>query len=148
MMAVANVVAPVNTPVTTPEETVAIPGALLLQAPNGVASLKLVVSPWHTTGLPAIDAGNGLTVTIADDIHPVGSLYVIVAVPNGPVPVTKPVMKSTLAVPGTLLLHVPDGVKSLNCVVRPEHTFNAPVIAAGNGFTVIVAVIRHVVGKV
>ena len=54
---------PDETPVTTPlpVPTVAIPVAPLLQAPDEVASLKVVVAPAHTMAVPAI--GDGLTVT-------------------------------------------------------------------------------------
>ena len=44
----------------------------------------------------------------------------------------------TVALP-LLLVHVPLGVASVRAVVDPTHTFAVPVIAAGSGFTVIVA---------
>ena len=72
----------------------------------------------------------------------------IVAVPDIPVPVTTPVPKPTLAVPDALLVQLPGVVASLNVVVRPEHTVRVPVIAAGNGLTVTIAVIIQVVGNV
>ena len=61
---------PVTTPVNNP--AVAFVILLLLQVPEGVASCKSVVRPTHTAIVPVIAAGNGFTVTIAVDIHPVG----------------------------------------------------------------------------
>ncbi len=52
------------------------------------------------------------------------------------IPVTTP-LEFTVANDGLLLLHVPDGVPSLNVVVRPTHTLVVPVIAAGFGLTVM-----------
>ena len=50
---------PVTTPVPAP--TVARAGILLVQLPPP-ASLKVVVDPTQTCGVPDIDDGNGLTV--------------------------------------------------------------------------------------
>ncbi len=134
-------VPPVTTPVVNP--TVAIPVALLLQVPPP-ASLNVVVKPEHTVSVPNIADGNGLTVTTAVIIHPVGSVYVIVAVlavATVP-PVTIPVVKPTVAIPVALLLQVPPPA-SLNVVVKPEHTLRLPNMVVGNGFTVTTAVVKQ-----
>lgn len=57
---------PPDTPVTTPVAglTVAIIVLALLQVPPGVGSLKVVVNPAQTTGMPVIGRGVGLTVTV------------------------------------------------------------------------------------
>lgn len=47
-----------------------------------------------------------------------------------------------------MVLHVPPPVALDNVVVDPTHTFNVPVMAAGNVLTVISKVTRHPVGKV
>jgi hypothetical protein len=62
----------------------------------------------------------------------------MVAVPAA-TPVTIPV-EPTVAIVVLLLLHVPALVASAKPVVNPVHTTFVPVIAAGNGFTVTVAV--------
>ena len=71
--------------------------------------------------------------------HPFTSVteYVMVADPAA-TPVTTPVEASTVATVASDDVHVPPVVADANCVVKPEHTFVAPVIAAtvGNGFTV------------
>ena len=56
---------PADWPVTTPDPgtTVATAGVSLLQVPPAVASLKVVVEPWHTVKVPVITAGKGLTIT-------------------------------------------------------------------------------------
>ena len=65
--AVAGLELPVTTPDTVPPLTVAMPVLPLLHTPPVVASVNVVVAPWHTLAVPPIDgtAGNGLTVTIA-----------------------------------------------------------------------------------
>lgn len=61
-MAVPNVT-PHALPETTP--TVAVPGALLVQSPPGVALVRGVHAPTHTLGAPDIAEGKGFTVTVA-----------------------------------------------------------------------------------
>jgi len=63
-------------------------------------------------------------------------------------PVTTPVPATTVAIAGVALLHVPPAVASANVLVKPMHTVVVPVITAGNGLTVTVAVLKQPVGKV
>ena len=65
-------VLPVTRPV--PDTIGATVVLLLLHAPNGVASFSAVVRPKHTVLEPPIAAGNGLTVTTAVLIQPVGKV--------------------------------------------------------------------------
>ncbi len=66
---------PDATPLTIPvEPTVAIPVAVLLHVPPVVASASVVVALLHKVRLPVIAAGNGLTVTTAVMIQPVGAV--------------------------------------------------------------------------
>ena len=55
---------PPLTPVTRPVAglTVAMPVRVLLHAPPATRSVSEVVRPWHTTGVPSIAEGAGLTV--------------------------------------------------------------------------------------
>jgi hypothetical protein len=53
----------------------------------------------------------------------------------------------TLAINELLLDHAPPASALLNAVVLPIHTFNEPVIAAGNEFTVAIAVMIQLVGS-
>jgi hypothetical protein len=63
-------------------------------------------------------------------------------------PVTTPVVASILATAITDELHVPP-VDVLDKVVVPfSHTLRVPVIAAGSGFTVKLAVVLHPSGNV
>ena len=63
---------PAPAPKTLPvEPTVATVISLLLHVPPP-ASDKVVVNPEQTLRLPSIAVGNGLTVTTAVVIHPVG----------------------------------------------------------------------------
>jgi hypothetical protein len=50
---------PADTPVTIPEllPISAMVGSLLVQVPPVVASLRVVVAPWHTLLTPVIDPG-------------------------------------------------------------------------------------------
>ncbi len=52
-------------------------------------------------------------------------------------PLTIPVSEPIPAVPGAAELQVPPGVMQPSSVLLPTQTLAAPVIAAGNGFTVI-----------
>lgn len=63
----------------------------------------------------------------------------IVAVPVV-TPVIVPVVAPAVAVVVLLLVQLPPVVASLSVDVAPMHTTAVPVIAAGNGFTVTVAV--------
>ena len=69
-------VVPALTPLTIPEPapTVATAVVLLLHAPNNVVLDNGVVRPIHTFVVPVIAAGNGLTVTTAVLIQPVGNV--------------------------------------------------------------------------
>jgi len=78
------------------------------------------------------------TVAVTEFEHPFTfvTTYVIVAVP-AVTPVTTPV-DDTVATAVLDEVHVPPVVADANCVVEPEHTFVAPVIAAtvGSALTV------------
>lgn len=66
---------PTAIPVTMPVLLiVALVTSLLLHIPSGVASVKLVVDPAQTPGMPVITDGNLLTVTILPAAHPVGNI--------------------------------------------------------------------------
>ena len=71
----------------------------------------------------------------------------IVVVPAD-TPVTTPVVSITEAMPGRLLLQVPPVVASAKVVVELTHTLSIPVIAKGNGSTVISWVTKHPVFNV
>ena len=59
------VAVPAATPLTIPvEPTVALLPSLLLQVPAAVASVKDVVNPAQTLGVPVIAAGDGLMETV------------------------------------------------------------------------------------
>ena len=58
-------------------------------------------------------------------------------------PVTTP-PALIVATPMDVLLHVPNAVASASVVVKPAHTVNVPVIAAGNGFTVTITLLVFV----
>ena len=58
-------------------------------------------------------------------------------------PPSRPDAEPMVPWPGLLLVHVPPGVASDNVVVCPTHTDVAPVIAAGDAFTVNDAVLVH-----
>ena len=70
------VAVPADTPdmMPVPVPILAIAVALLLQLPPVVPSVSVVVKPTHTALDPAMAAGNGLTVTVAVEKHPVGNV--------------------------------------------------------------------------
>ncbi len=137
-----------DTPVTIPppEVTVAMAGLPLLQVPEGVAELRVVVFPWHMVRVPVIFAGIGNTVNTLVVTQPPVVVYVIVAVPGAGVadtPVTTPPPVVILAIAGVLLAHVPPADGGVNVTLKPWHTDVGPVIGADAGVTVIVTAEEH-----
>lgn len=128
---------PYTTPVDDP--TVVTLPLLLLHVPGDGESLKARVPPRHMFVLPLIADGNGLTVTVAVDAQPVGSVYDTSLVP-AVMPLTTPRDGSIVATLVVRLLQLPPAVPSDNTVVSPAHTDMIPVIAAGNGLTVTIVV--------
>jgi hypothetical protein len=97
--------------------------------------------------VPVIVVGVLFTVAVLVEIQPVGSVYVITGLP-GATPVTTPVKVPAVACSVLLLLQLPpDGVDP-NVVDVPVHTTAVPLIADGNGFTVIIIVVKQPVPKV
>jgi hypothetical protein len=115
--------------------TLATDGLRLVHMPPIMASLNVVVKPWHKLDAPIIVVGNALTVTAVDAKQPVDNMYTTVATP-GLTPVTAPVSTSTVAIVVPLVLHVPPP-EPVNVVIWPTHTF-AGAIAPGKGTTVTV----------
>ncbi len=148
---VAGLLLPVTIPVTIPvDPTVATEVTLLLHVPPDVASVRLVVDPWHTLGVPRITAGSGFTVTVLDVVQPLVAVYVISAVAGVLLPVTTPptvpVIRFTVAIPVAPLTQVPTGpAGSLKLVVEPWQTVSVPVMPGGEAvtFTVVVAIPAH-----
>ena len=56
-------------------------------------------------------------------------------------PMAKPVVLPMVATPVALLVHVPLGVMLASVMLAAGHTVVVPVIAAGNGLTVITVVL-------
>ena len=132
----------VVTPATLPPLTIPlvptdpVDGALLVQAPPAVASLRLVVAPpEHTLAVPRI-AVIGFTVSWVVALQPVDNRYVIVLLPADTPDAIPAVPIVALAV---LLLHVPPAISSVNVVVDPTHTRLIPLTEpiVGDWFTVI-----------
>lgn len=102
------VAVPWLTPVTTPDETVAMGVAELYHPPvaPGV-HVSVVVSPAQTSDAP-VSEGCGFTVAkpVCVDEHPNALVSEILNVPAD-TPVTTPVDASTVATDGLLLLHTP-----------------------------------------
>jgi hypothetical protein len=131
------IVVPAEMPATTPavNPTIAMLVLSLFQVPLP-PSLKVVFEPAQTIVGPVIAEGKGLTDTTVATLQPVGSTYVIPAVPVD-TPVTIPVVRPIVAFV-LLLLHEPPAMLSLKTVVKPMQTLGAPDIADGNGLTVII----------
>lgn len=121
------------------EPTVAIAVLPLVQAPPGVASVRVVVKPIHCRLAPLMAAGVRFTESVRDTEQPVPSEYTIVVVP-GSRPVAAPVVTSILAIVVADDVHVPPGTLLPRPTVAPWHTAVAPVIGPGVGFTFRVAI--------
>ena len=110
---------------------------LLLHVPPGVALDRPCVTPTHTWLLPAIGAGSEFTVTVAVEIHPVGSVYVTYEVPTASPLITPPGAAPAFTL---LVLHVPPEGELVRFVVYPMHTPMLPEMAAGKSFTAMALV--------
>lgn len=134
------VVAPVLTLVTTPDEepTVATPTLLLVHVPPDAVFVRVDVAPIvHTPNMPEM-ADIALTVIGLIAEHPLDVVYRIFNEP--PVtPVTIPVADPTVAKEVLLLLQTPPDVAFVSAVVSAGQTVDAPLIAAGDAFTVTFA---------
>ncbi len=58
-------------------------------------------------------------------------------------PTAAPLDGSIVATEGVPLTQLPDAVGSVKVNVAPRHRLLTPTIAAGNGFTVTIAVVKH-----
>ena len=133
------VAVPWATGVTWPDPSIiAVPVALLLQVPEGVASLRVVNDPMQTAAVP-VTGDNGLTVTTVETEQPSDEVNEMFTVP-AETPVTTPVDPATVAIPVASLLQAPGVVASLNVVVCPWQTVIVPVITAGSGYKATLAV--------
>ena len=125
----------------------AVATALLDQVPPIGILLKVELVPGQILSVPAMADGIGNTVTIVVATQPVGSMYVIVAVPDT-IPDTTPVPVNTVATAVLLLVQIPAGVAFPSVVVWNSQTDVVPEIAAGDVFTVIGRVAIQPVGNV
>ena len=120
---------------------------LLVQVPPGAASLSPVTDPIQILVFPAIGPGAPVTATVAVEKQPVvNTLYVIMAMPTD-TPVTTP-EGDIVATVVVLLLQIPPPVEQLNAEVVAMHNPVAPVMAAGDVFTVTAVVILHPVDNI
>lgn len=134
---------PGDEPSTTPEPETVATNVLELATAHTHAAVTVVVAPTQTVGEVTASTGVGLTVSVAVEKQPVGSLYVIVAVPGAGVadmPPAMPVVEPIVPIAVLLLLQVPSGAVFVSVVVAPWHTANTPPMAGGLELTVIVAV--------
>jgi hypothetical protein len=140
---------PADTPVTAPTLVTGVESVVLelLHEPPGVASVKVIVEPTQTAGVPAIAAGEALTVIILFTIHPAPTVYVMLAVP-AVMPVTIPSPEPTRAIATEPELHEPPVDELDKVIVLPVHTLPGPEIADGAGLTVTTAVVMQPVAGV
>ena len=139
------VVVPVAMPLTTPEvPTVPVDGLTLLHAPPVAASVKAVLAPVQTVGVPEIVPafGRPFTVTTCVAVQPVVVLETVIVVVPAATAVTTPPGLVIVATPGLLLVQVlplPD--KSVSVEVPPTQRLNVPLIGPiGVTFTVVLPV--------
>jgi hypothetical protein len=138
-MAYVIMVVPEATPVTSPvsEPTVAAEVLLLVQVPP-LTFVREIETPVQTLEDPDIAEGVEIMFTVVVVEHPVPKVYVIVAVPAN-TPVNTPVEVAIVATEVLLLVQVPPPA-SVNAEVAPVQTVVAPLIAAGDEFTVTVVI--------
>lgn len=129
---------PAFMPVITPVGASIAASVLLLdQVPPFGALLREAELPGQRTIIPVIADGRPFTVNDVVAVQPVFNVYVIVVEPALRA-VTIPLAEPTVATDGTLVDHVPLPLE-LRVVVVPAHMAIVPVIADGNGLTVMIA---------
>ena len=129
-------------PVTLPDaSTVPTEEVTLLHAPPAAASVKAVLAPAQTMGVPVIVPafGNALTVTtwVAAAVPQLlVTVYDIVVLPEE-MPLTLPAA-STVPTEDVTLLHAPPAAALVKAVLAPAQTTGVPVMvpALGNVLTV------------
>lgn len=134
---------PATVPVLAP--IVPIAAVLLLQVPPAVLLPRVVVWPWHTSGMPLIVPGTALIVIVVVFWQPVDGVLVIIAVPLLR-PVTAPVVGLTNTV-ASALVQVPPAIVLESVIVAPTHKLAGPVMT-GSGYTVTGVVAEQPVGIV
>ena len=80
-------------------------------------------------------------------LHPVGNVYITVAVP-APTPVTTPVSGSAVSLAVLPLVHMPPADALAIAAVLPAQTFASPVIGSTDGCTDITALLKQPFPKV
>lgn len=127
-------------PVTTPVLglTVNVAGHADDQVPPGDAVDSVIVDPEQTDVGPVIGGAADTTVTTSWAAQP-PTVYLIVVVP-GVDPITIPVKAPTEATVTGVLVHTPPAVVLVSVMVAPTQTLDGPLMAEGNGFTVIILV--------
>ncbi len=135
-----NVAVPAPIPVTKPvfKSIVATDASELVHVPPAIVELADVVEPSQILAsvmLAVPASGPAVTATSTVDVasvprHPAtpNTVYVKVAVP-APIPVTKPVFKSTVATVTSELVHVPPASVELAVVVEPSQILASVILA-------------------
>jgi hypothetical protein len=117
------------------------------QVPPVVDEERVVVVPTQVTAVPEIAAGSGFTVSVAVRVQPVPMVYVTIELPEDTavaMPDDEPIV-ATEVVP---LTHVPPAGVLVSVAELPSQIDKDPDMVEGNGFTVIVVVVRQPVGSV
>ena len=111
---------PALTPVTVPltDPTDAIRTSEVPQSPPAEAILAATDCPTHTAPGNEMRPGEARTVTVATEIQPPGSVYVMTDVPAA-IAVTVPDRPSIAAITGELLLHTPPTGRAESVPVSP-----------------------------
>jgi hypothetical protein len=137
---------PTAIPETTPVEApiVAIDGLLLVQLPPKTVLDSVAAEPWQTDEGPIIEPETAEVVTdtlFVDATRPqeVITAYDMVTTPAA-IPVTFP-EASTVAIPSSLLLHVPPETVLASGILSPVHTLDEPVNVPAVGAELIVTVV-------
>ena len=138
---------PGDRPDTKPEaSTLSTELLSLLHMPPEVPSTSVIALPAHRLCAPPIDAGWGFTVIVAALKQPVLSVYLMLTVPGNMLKAIPDVL--TVAMDVLALLHAPPVIVSVRATDAAGQMAAAPVMAAGSGLTVNIAVLIHPVPMV
>ena len=133
---------PAPVAVQTPPVAVmdAVPPAELVHVPPATVSVRVAELPWHSSSIPDMGPGDGLTVAILVMLHPVVVLVNAMVVVPPAIPANIPDVEPMVATVGRLLVQVPVPDASAKVAVCPVQTVAGPLMPAGSGFTVTATV--------
>jgi len=126
----------------TPAPTFSIVAKVLEYIPVVSASMTRKVSPQAHISLNLEGRGTPFTVNTMEAAQPLGIVYLIIVVPPTR-PDTMPDVDPIVATDAVAEVHTPPVVRLPSVLPAPMHAYGVPVMFAGVGSTVTLAIALH-----